>query len=537
MTTQSEVAGQYGLDTPDYPCVGDYLTHWAGHCPEREAVVFNGSRMAYGELETLVDRVATGLLEFGIKPGERVGMLSTPRPEFFVVFLATVRIGGVWLGLNPKYTLDELRYVVGDAAPRLLIAPEWIEERDGGELARTLADECPATEDVRVLSLGPAFDADLLMPLMGDAKDRLPERKSTVASQDPALLVYTSGTTGKPKGALLPHRGLVYCGRVQRTHLRADPLRMLNNLPVNHVGCVGDVSVFTLVSGGTIVFAERFEPGSTGPLLRDEGITLWGQVPTMFQLTLDDPGFEPQMAIHVQEIAWSGAMAPKSLVARLETICPRLSSFYGMTETVGSVCYSDPGASLDDLARTVGRPDPHFEVRIADADGEPVAPGIDGEIQVRGDFIMRGYLNRPDATSEALTSDGWLKTGDAAVEEPDGQYRLIGRLKEMFKSGGYNVYPREVENVIESFSAVASAAVVATPDPLYNEVGTAFLVWKSGENGDVDALIAHCRAHLANYKLPKRIQVLDQLPMLRIGKVDRSELKRRAKLLPGNGEG
>jgi acyl-CoA synthetase (AMP-forming)/AMP-acid ligase II len=522
------------VPTPEYARISDYPAHWARESPDREALVLNGSRLSYRQLAELVDRCAARLLEWGVAPGERVAMLSTPRPEFFIVFLATARIGAVWLGLNPKYTLDELRYVVDDAQPAVLIAAAAVEQRAFNDDVQALASENTCIRHVRVLDLADRFDAARISALLAPTAPPQPaERLARVQAQDPALLVYTSGTTGRPKGAMLPHRGLVHCSRIQRDHLRADPLRVLNNLPVNHVGCVGDLCSFTLVSGGTIVFAERFDPAGIGPLLRSERVTMWGQVPTMFQLTLDHPAFDPAMAASVQEIAWSGAMAAEDLVRRLHRICPELRSFYGMTETVGSVTYSDAGAAIADLARTIGRPDARYDVRIADRDGHPVPPGEAGEIQVRGDFVMKGYLNQPGATRQAFTADGWLHTGDAAVEEPDGQYRLIGRLREMFKSGGYNVYPREIEIALEAHPAVASVAVISTPDPLYGEVGSAFLTWKPGASSNEAALRAFCRERLANYKVPKYFHVLDEMPMLPIGKVDRAALKRSASLLAG----
>lgn len=518
------------LGTPDYPRISDYVAHWASQTPEAEALAFNGSRISYAELAILVERCAAKLIELGVGAGDRVAMLSTPRPEFLVVFLASARIGAVWLGLNKKYTLDELRYVVGDARPVVLIVASAADGRDFVDEARILASEVTEIRHVVTLELGPRFAPGSLESLLGRPGDAESQWSRVVTARDAALLVYTSGTTGRPKGALLSHRGLVHCSRVQREHLRAQPLRVLNNLPINHVGCVGDICAFVLVSGGTVVFAERFEPAGIGPLIRDERITLWAQVPTMFQLTLDDPGFDPGMVACVQEIAWSGAMAPEALVRRLRALCPLLSSFYGMTETVGSVCYSDPDASLADLARTIGRPDRRFDVRIADEKGKPVSRGDAGEIQVRGDFLMLAYLNAPEATRGAFTADGWLRTGDRAIEEPDGQYRLIGRLREMFKSGGYNVYPREIETVLELHPAVAFAAVVATPDALYGEIGTAFIVCMTGAAVDDAALRSHCRLSLANYKIPKHFQVVDAMPMLPIGKVDRAELRRRAGL-------
>jgi acyl-CoA synthetase (AMP-forming)/AMP-acid ligase II len=513
---------------PDLPRISDYPGYWAQRFPGREALVLNQSRITYAELSALVDRCAAALVRRGVEPGDRVAMLSTPRPEFLIVFLATVRIGAVWLGLNPKYTLGELKYVVGDAQPVLLIAPAAFEGRAFGDEARELARDFPSVRDVVVLTLGDEFSGQALQSVMSDSAVPPQARIEAVATSDAALLVYTSGTTGKPKGALLPHRGLVHCSRIQREYLRADPLRVLNNLPVNHVGCVGDLCSYTLVSGGTTVFAERFDPAAIGPLLQHERVTMWGQVPTMFQLTLDHPDFQPAMAASVQEIAWSGAMCPEDLVRRLHAICPTLRSFYGMTETVGSVVYSDPAASLDDLARTIGRPDPRYEVRIAAPDGHAVPRGEAGEIQVRGDFLMKGYLNKPEATREAFTPEGWLRTGDAAVEEDDGQYRLIGRLREMFKSGGYNVYPREIEIALEAHPAIATVAVIATPDRLYHEVGTAFYVTRPGHECDEAGLRSFCRERLARYKIPKYFRRLEAAPMLPIGKIDRSALRREA---------
>jgi acyl-CoA synthetase (AMP-forming)/AMP-acid ligase II len=517
--------------TPDLPRISDYPGHWAQRFPKREALVLNRSRITYALLSALVDRCAAALVGKGVMPGDRVAMLSTPRPEFLIVFLATARIGAVWLGLNPKYTLGELKYVVGDAQPVLLIAPAAIEGRPFRDQAQELAREFPSIRETIILDLTDEFVERALQPLMAPAAESMQARIDGVKTPDAAVLVYTSGTTGQPKGALLPHRGLVHCSRIQRDYLRAEPLRVLNNLPVNHVGCVGDICSYTLVSGGAIVFAERFDPASIGPLLLREKVTMWGQVPTMFQLTLDHPDFHPSMAAHVQEIAWSGAMCPEDLARRLQAICPTLRSFYGMTETVGSVVYSDPDASLDDLVRTIGKPDPRYDVRIAGPDGQPVRRGDAGEIQVRGDFLMKGYLNKPDATRQAFTPDGWLRTGDAAVEEDDGQYRLIGRLREMFKSGGYNVYPREIEIALEAHPAVATVAVIATPDRLYGEVGTAFYVTKPGHACDETALRSFCRERLANYKVPKYFRALERAPMLPIGKIDRAELKREASRL------
>lgn len=199
-----------------------------------------------------------------------------------------------------------------------------------------------------------------------------------------------------------------------------------------------------------------------------------------------------------------------------------------MTETTGSVTYTDDDDGLEELSRTVGRPDPHYEVRITDRDGTPVEPGQEGEIRVRGSHIMIGYWRRPEATAEAIDAEGWLHTGDVALLRPDGRYTIRGRLGAMYKSGGENVHPREVESVLEEHPDVALAAVLGIPDAVYGEVGRAYVIRVPGRNPTEDALRSHCRERLVNFKVPKRIVVRDVLPMLPIGKVDRVILREEA---------
>jgi fatty-acyl-CoA synthase len=211
---------------------------------------------------------------------------------------------------------------------------------------------------------------------------------------------------------------------------------------------------------------------------------------------------------------------------------PLVSAGYGMSETVGQVTFTPPAASDEQIAGSIGLPVPEYAMRIADASGTSVMRGQEGEIQVKGDFVFLGYFNRPDATAEAFTTDGWLRTGDIAVERADGYWRLVGRMKEMFKSGGYNVYPREIEICLESHPHVDIAAVIAVPDPLYQEVGYAFCLSQPGHGLTVESLRDHCRTHLANYKVPKLFAILSELPMLPVGKVDRQALRRLAENQP-----
>lgn len=512
--------------------ITDYLDHHAAHSADAPAAWHEGTTLSYGELKRRVDALARALLAAGIRRGDRVATLSPPHPDFLVSFLATASIGGVWLGLNPRYTRGEYAYVLGDAAPTILLARTRIGARDYRADIAALAAECPALRKVVALPGDPLPEGDCVtydqfLASGSAAAADLDTARARCAASDPALLVYTSGSTGAPKGALLPHRGLVTCCLVQSRYWNASPARILNFLPINHVGCVGDISSFLLVTGGCNVFLEQFDARRSLELIEEQRITIWGGIPTTIEMCLDLPDIARFDLSSIQMIVWSGAAASVSLIERMRAITPRLSTSYGLTESVGSVIYADVGAPPEVLAHSIGVPAPEYDFRITTPEGWEAATGEPGEIRLRGDCLMLGYLNRPAETAAAIDAEGWLHTGDLALRRADGNIQLVGRIKDMFKSGGYNVYPREIEIALESHAGVAMAAVVSAPDPLYGETGHAFLVPEPGAALDPEELRAFCRMSLANYKIPKTFTVAPELPLLPVGKVDKKALQAR----------
>jgi len=518
------------MDRMMFERISDYVDYHAARIPDSDALVLGDLRLSYLELQSQVNRCAAALLAAGIDKGDRVATLNTPHPDFFVTFLAAASIGAIWIGLNPKYRLEEYRYVIGNAQPRLLFSRSRIEDRDFSDDLQVLLNEFDCLQTVVILNEDPVPEntihlADFIAQATTD--DLLTTARKQVTGDDTAMIVYTSGTTGKPKGAMIPHCGLAQVAHVQLGYWNASPIRALNFLPINHIGCVGDIACYTFVGGGTIVFMEKFDAADCLSLIESEQITCWLSVPTAFQLCLAHPDFDQYDLSCVQLIVWGGASAPKSLLSKLLEICPRLSTSYGQTESVGSLTFIRPCNDLDLLSVSVGQPVPEYDVRITDSDGNLAAQGETGEVQVKGDFIMRGYWNNPEATVETI-KDGWLCTGDLAIEDANGHYRLVGRLKEMFISGGYNVFPLEIEQLLESHPAVAMAAVVSIPDELFSEVGHAWILSEPGTTITEDELANFCRDHLANYKVPKSIFIRNELPMLPIGKLDRRTLKKRS---------
>lgn len=518
---------------PQLNRISDYVTHWAAETPDAAAIRFGTETYNYTELSASVDRWARAMLACGIAPGDRVSMLSTPRPEYFISFLAAASIGAIWVGLNPRYTEAEIARTLADATPSLLFS---LHSFEGAVLTETLMNAVGAAKISPALVVfdGNASgfeDLDAFLSA-GDsvAPEKLKQARDTVSRDDAALIVYTSGSTGVPKGAMQAHRGLCHGYPVQSAHFQTQGASILCNLPINHIGCVGDLSCGPLVGGGTLVFMERFDPQAALDAIAARELDCLLGVPTILQIISELPGFDETDFSHIRLVCWGGAAIPANVLARYRAKgCP-LGVSYGMSEVAGSITMSARDADDRELIKTVGRPVEALDVRLVKDDGSLCAVGEEGEVRLRHESVLLGYYNREDATREAFDAQGYFCTGDVGVMDPEGTIRLVGRKKEMYKSGGYNVYPREIEMVLESHPAIATAAVVAVPDATWQEIGWAFVL----APGCTDPaalqreLAEACRERLANYKRPKRILVRAELPMLPIGKVDKVRLKKEA---------
>jgi acyl-CoA synthetase (AMP-forming)/AMP-acid ligase II len=470
------------------------------------ALAFGQERWSYAQTDAAVGDYAGGLSASGIGRGDVVAVHGFSRPECLALFLACCRAGATFLGLSPKYTARELEYVIADAGPSLVVVMDET-SLDGLD---------PRPPIVTAAALRRRGEA----PAPQGGPD------------DPCAIVYTSGSTGAPKGALLSQRQIIRSAllTVEHWYGGGDGLRTVAQHPINHVGWLVCECATTLVAGGAIFFRERFDGGATLRLIAEERLTVWIAFPSMLALAMQSPEYEACDLSSLRRLAF-GSMPSIELIGRLrERTSAVFSVSYGLTEAGGgAVTATDAGAGAATVANTIGRPVPGLEFRIADPDGQVVAPGEAGELLIRDECVFLGYLNRPDATAAALDGDDWLHTGDMVAEGRDGNLRMVGRLKEMFKSGGYNVYPTEVETVICTHDAVSAVAVVEVPDPLWTEVGVAFVVPTAGDTPSVDELREHARERLANYKVPKRFVIVGELPQLPNGKPDKVLLRRLAR--------
>lgn len=513
--------------------ISDYPAFHAATQAEHIALVEGDVRMSYAQLAQEVDAFAAALWATGVRPGDRVGFMSAPNIDFVVSYLASASIGAVWLGLNPRYSSRELAYVLGDAQPVVVshaltdVAGETADADSLRELTTAVDQALPGQE---LLDLTGAGREAFLARGVEIDQSALEAARAAVRPEDPALVVYTSGSTGAPKGALIRHSGLVRLGHVESSAWAIEDLVMVCNLPINHIGSVGDLVGVPLVAGGTLLMRPAFDAEELLHDLEHEGITALFQIPTQLQRISSLPSFAAADLSRLRLIGWGGSPLPQSAMTAWRQKEVGLIATYGLTEVTGSVTYTDADSTDEVLLHTVGRPDPGMRMRLLAEDGswvpaDAVGPEASGEVCVNNPTTMAGYLNRPEATEAAHTPDGWLRTGDIGYLRPDGNLVLVGRATEMFKSGGYNIYPREIELVLEEHPAVQLVAVVPRPDPEFHEVGAAYIQVRPGASTDADELRAYARTKLANFKVPKTFTFLPQLPLLPVGKVDKNTLR------------
>lgn len=516
------------------PALADYIMDYGERFPMRKALSSEYGSINYKALSLNVRRLALALQRSGVNRGDRVAVLTTPRADAYTVFLALNAIGAIWVGINPVYQFGEMQYVVEDASPVALICLESFQGRNYIEDARRLVAESASLQNLCCL--------DRALPDIESLDAMVDSRVGTTESlptdyvrypEDVAMIVYTSGSTGNPKGCMLPNKAMAYRAFTQWQQFQMDEYpRVYCPLPLNHVGGMQMVAAAALFAGGTVNFREKFEASAVGEVVLQCQLNFIVMFPTMYQLICDAPTFNPSDFASLQCINFSGGTISRELLGKLTTLgSGKVQTCFGSTETCIGVVFSEPEMDLDALAESVGRPI-RDDVRVVDEHGVSCAVGDIGEFQVKPEYCMVGYFNRPEATAAAFTEDGWLKTGDLVEVLADGSFRFSARESDMFKSGGYNVYPREVEIALELHPDIAVAAVCGISDSLYGEVGYAYVQTMPGTVVDQDGLKLWCKEYLSNYKVPKFIETLDAMPLLPNGKLDKTTLKLNAREKP-----
>jgi len=486
----------------------DWIGHHADLSPDRIALIDDGRELTitYGELEDRVRRLAAWMAANGVRAGDRVAILAGNTTDVFELLFACAKLSAILVPLNWRLAVPELEFVVGDCRPRVLVYED------------THETAAHALETPVKLRVGDDFES---------AKAAAnPQAVSAVTAthDDPWAIMYTSGTTGRPKGALVTH-GMFFWNAINIGHavgLTSNSTN-LNVLPTFHTGGLNLYTTPCLHLGGRSVNLREFDPDRVFHWLESGEITHFFGVPAIYQFLAEDPRWEGADLTRVSSWACGGAPMPVALLERYAARGVVIRQGMGLTETSPTVFLTDEAHALSKVG-SVGKPCLHTEIRVVSETGSDV--GIDevGELWVRGPNVTPGYWERPEANESSFT-DGWLHTGDAARIDEDGYVFIVDRWKDMYISGGENVYPAEVEQVLFHHDNVLDVAVIGVPDERWGEVGMAVVVPRDPDAFDSDELIGYCRSQLARYKTPQHVRIVDELPRNAAGKVLKRELK------------
>jgi acyl-CoA synthetase (AMP-forming)/AMP-acid ligase II len=485
--------------------------------------VYLGDRVLTGrEMRDQISRYAQALASQGLGPGSPVAILSANRPEVLFNMGANMVTGSRTTALHPMGSLDDHAYVLEDAGVETLV----FDPASFGERAAELQARVPSLK--RLLAFGPSGAGEDYLALAATF-DPQPLRAPDLDPETVSGLTYTGGTTGKPKGVMSTYRSAAAMTMIQMAEWQwPEEVRFLIATPLSHAGAAFFVP--TLLRGGSIYVLPYFDPAKVLETIEEHRITATMLVPTMLYMLLDHPKFAESDLSSLQTVYYgAAAMSPTRLKEAIEKLGPIFFQFYGQSECPMTITVlRKEEHDTSDLARlaTCGRPVPWLKVALLDDDGNEVPHGEPGEICARGPLVMAGYWNKPDQTAEALKG-GWLHTGDIAREDDDGFFTIVDRKKDMIVSGGFNVFPREVEDVLSSHPAVANAAVIGVPDDKWGEAVKAVVVLRPDATVDEAELIALVKDRKGAIHAPKSVDFVDAIPVSALGKADKKALRER----------
>jgi len=502
---------------PEVRCLGDYPEYWARHDPERTALRTTDRTVSFAAFDAAANRVAHHLAVLG-KPGDLIGFIGKNSCDFYFALFGCARTRAGLVIYNWRLAAPELAAQISDSAARHAIVERELEPLWSAACA--LLDSPPETQWIDA--------SDTLEAQTARFPATRPEIH--VELEDTAFQLYTSGTTGKPKGVMLAHAGtnmMRLCEHLEPAYEWERGDSFVNGLPNFHLLHIG-IALQCLYNGVAIDIVRQFDPAAMLAAITQLRPSLLTLTPTMLQMLLDHPHAQEADFSSLRLTLYAGSPISLGLIKRAIAAMPgKFMQFYGSTESGGALSILRPNEhNLDneDKLKSCGRPLPLIEFRIVDPDGNLVPDGEPGELLVRVPSITKGYWRQPDLTAEAIR-DGWYRSGDIARRDAEGLYYIVDRAKDMIVSGGENIYSAEIENVLSTHPSVAGVAVIGVPDARWGECVKAVVIPRPGHDADEAALIAHCRAHLASYKVPKSVDFMTEFPLVPSGKVSKKDLR------------
>lgn len=493
--------------------IGTWPARRAAIQPNDVAIEFEGATVTYRAFAERVTKLANALRAAGVERGDRVAVMSFNHPAVLEYFFAVGLVGGICVLMNPRLTVPELEYILGDCSPKVVA--------HGTQLADAASELATRIDDIRWVGIEGGGPGEEHEAFLASGSDEFPDVE--VDADDVALIMYTSGTTGNPKGAMLTHSNLFhqYMQALIGQDLRQDDIHLVA-APLFHVAGLNTIAIPTFTLGGRLIIMRAVQPEEMLGIIARDRVTTTSLVPSILDMMAQSPAF-PDADLSTLRVVQVGgsSMSEKTLRTFLDRGI-RVSQGFGMTETSPGVTLLESRDGLEKLG-SVGRQHFFVEYRLVDLNGDDVPDGQPGEILARGPAVMKGYWNNPRATERVL-EDGWYHSGDIGVRDADGFLYIRDRLKDMYISGGENVYPAEVENALRNVPGVKDAAVIGVPDEKWGETGRAFVVLDDPD-ADVEALRPLLRERLAGYKMPRDIVALADLPRTATGKVRKHDLQ------------
>jgi acyl-CoA synthetase (AMP-forming)/AMP-acid ligase II len=511
----------------------DFLNIANAICPDRDLMIFEGKKWTFAQTNDRVNRLANALAQLGVEKGDRIGMLQVNCNQHIETYFAAAKMGAIFVPLNFRAKAEELSYMIDNAEVKVLFTGNRYME-----MVDAMLPDLPSIRHCIALDHadgGKTYYEDLMSASSPE------EFFSEIGDEDITILMYTAGTTGRPKGVPLIHSGFV--AYVLENVEPASPEieeRNLLTVPLYHIA--GIQGMLAAVYGGrTIVLMRQFELKEWMETVQQERVTRAMLVPTMLKWIVDDPDFSSYDLKSLKVITYGAAPMPFEVINKAIKVLPwvQFINAFGQTETASTITALGPEdhvisgteeeqeKKLKRLTASIGRPLPDVEIKIVDEKGDPVAPLEVGEILARGPRVMKGYWQDEQKTSQVITGDGWLRTGDKGWVDEEGYIFLAGRADDMIIRGGENVSPEEVENVLYAHPKIEEAAVIGIPDPEWGQQPRAIVVLKKGEDATREEIMEYCRSKLAGFKRPRSVVFLDSLPRNPMGKVLKKELREK----------
>lgn len=500
--------------------LGQWTTQWANLYPEEPCIKYGDLSLSKKEFNARINRLSHALLKSGVKKGDRVAALMGNSNVFLEVLFALAKVGGVMVPLNFRLAPPELEFIINDCEPSAMVySPEFLPVVDA------LRNSIPTVNKYVCESAGGSPDDMEYESWIASEPESEPIPVEEPDMDDPLFIMYTSGTTGKPKGAIITH------GNTQWNAINAGITYGMGEgdvimccAPLFHIGALNCSATPALYGGSQLVIQRFFDPAGVLELIEKEKVSVMFGIPVMFLFMSQTPEFQTRDLSSMNFFIAGGSPCPKALIQAYMEKGLHFAQGYGMTETSPAITALRTSDALRKIG-SCGKPMLHTQVKVVDMENNELPPNEMGEVVVKGPIVMPGYWKRPEATAQTIV-DGWLHTGDMGYFDEEGYLFLMDRKKDMYISGGENVYPAEVEDALMSHPKIADAGVIGVPDEKWGESGLAVVVPAQGEDVSSEEIISYCKERLAGYKVPKRVEFAEELPRTLTGKILKKDLRK-----------